>query len=174
MRIRNVVGLAVAVPGLVVALAAPGDAASRDVVTFAGRIEVRPTATAQPQTLDVCFFTLSTACANGEMSSGVAAGPSAGSVPDVVDGLQARAEYTEVCAPVTGVAPIANATLRGQVHKAASGWSPVVSAQWTRVGLVAVIQGDATGVALFTPLAVGTPCGQPVPVAIAGAVEVTY
>lgn len=175
MKIRNVLGLAAAVPALLIAMGTPGEAATASVVTFTGRIDVRPTAVPQQQTLRVCFAALETGCPNGAISTGVAAGQvvdSAGA--DVVDGLQATAAYTEVCTAGTTVAPLGNAMLSGNVHKAVSGqWSPTVTATWVRAGLVAVISGQAVGTALFTPLGVAS-CGQPVPVAVSGAVELTY
>ncbi|HVF03823.1 MAG TPA: hypothetical protein VNA20_03195 [Frankiaceae bacterium] len=177
MKIRNVLGLAAAVPAVVVALATPGDATAASVVTFTGRIDVRPTALPQQQTLNVCFVAVTeTGCANGATPTGVAAGQvtdtAAGA--DVVDGLQATARYTEVCAPGTTIAPVGNAMLSGNVHKAVAGqWSPTLSATWVRAGLVAVISGDAVGTALFTPVGVAS-CGQPVPVAVSGAVALTY
>lgn len=176
MKVRNVLGLAAAVPALVVALAAPGDAATTSVVTFGGTISIRPTALPQQQTLDVCFVAVTEAgCANGAAASGMAAGQvthSAGA--DVVDGLQARATYTEVCTAGTVIQPVGSAVITGNVHEAvADKWSPTVSATWFRAGLVAVIQGDAVGTALFTPIEAPA-CGQASRVAVTGAVELAY
>lgn len=177
MKARNGLGLAIATPALVLALAQPSDAASRGVVTFAGTIEITPTALPQQQTLDVCFFGVGKSCANGAESSGMAAGPAVDTAigADTVDGLQARATYTEVCTPGTALQPTNSAQLTGNVHKGVTkdAWSAPVSATWFRAGLVAVIQGDAIGAALFTPIGVPA-CGVAVPVAIAGAVELAY
>jgi hypothetical protein len=108
-------------------------------------------------------------CANLAPSTGIAAGAD---VAQVVDGLQAHASYTEVCAP-TGLPPTGNATITANVHQLpASSWSAPVTASWQRVGLVAVIQGGATGAALFVPMGVAT-CGQPVQVAVIGAATFT-
>ena len=176
MKVRKVMGLTVAVPALVVALAQPSDAASRAVVTFAGTIEVVAYAVPQQTTLDVCFFASAT-CENGAESGGMAAGAAVDTAtfaPKVVDGLQARATYAETCAPVTGLQSVATANLSGKVHEAlGNAWRGSIAATWTRAGLVAVIQGDAVGTALFTPLAAPA-CGRPVPVAVAGAVQLAY
>lgn len=170
MRIRNVLGLAVAVPALVTALAAPGDAASPHVVSFGGYVTVTPTSMPETQTLDVCFSAFE--CANGASRTGAAAGADATGRP--VAGLQARATYSEACT-AGAIAPIGSADLTGNVYKPLPGvWSQDVHASWFRAGLVAVIQGDAVGVALFTPAYTGVPvCDQPVTVAVAGAVELT-
>jgi hypothetical protein len=175
MKVRKALGLVMATPALVLALAQPSDAAADDVVTFAGTIQITPTALPQQQQLGVCFFGLAAqTCANGAESSGMAAGAGldAGTlVAEPVDGLQAEATYVEQCAPGTGLQPVGSATLVGNAHKSLSGaWGQDVRATWVRAGLVAVIQGDAIGTALFTPAGVPA-CGKPVPVAVAGAVE---
>ena len=176
MKVRNVLGLVAAVPALVVALAAPGNAATTSVVTFAGQIKVRPTPLPQLQTLDVCFVSpTESACPNTAVPNGTAAGQAAYVAgADLVDGLQARATYVEPCAPVTGMPVIGTATLTGRVHEAVGDkWSPNVSATWFRAGLVAVIQGGAVGTALFTPIDAPA-CGVAGSVAVAGVVEAAY
>ena len=179
MKVRTYAALAVAVPALLVGLAQPGVAASRDVVTFGGTVQIKPTPTAIEQTLEVCFSAL-VPCANGAESTGAAAGLGSdvtAMAPRGVDGLEAEAKYREVCAPGTAFQPIGSATLTGRLHDAVSGqWSREISATWARYGLVAVITGSsvedgAYGTALFTPAGVPA-CGVSSPVAIAGVVEV--
>lgn len=176
MKVRKVLGLGLSVPALVVALAQPSDAASTSIVTFGGTIQVTPTALPQQQQLDLCFSAV-TSCVNGAESSGMAAGAAADPAAlkaDAVDGLQATATYTEACAPATAIQPVGRAELTGKVHDAVAGtWSRDVSATWTRAGLVAVIQGEAVGTALFTPAGVPA-CGRPLQVAVAGAIELAY
>lgn len=176
MKVRKVMGLTLAVPALVLALAQPGNAASTSVVTFAGTVQITPKALPQQVSTDACFFGVATSCANAAESSGMAAGPAL-DVPAVgakaVDGLQVRATYTETCATATTLQPTGSAALTGNVHEANGAWSAPIDARWTRAGLVAVIQGDAVGAALFTP-AGAVACGSPTPFAVAGAVELAY
>lgn len=180
-NVRKTLGLAAAVPALVLALAQPSDAATTGVVTFAGTIQITPRAVAQQVFTDVCFLGPAKTCANDAESSGAAAGAAAGTALDAlaqqaraVDGLQVRATYTETCAAGTGLSPLGSAQLTGKVHDAVTGaWSEDIDAAWTRAGLVAVISGDATGVALFTPAGVPA-CGAPMPVAVTGAVALAY
>lgn len=171
MRIRNVLGLAVAVPALVTALAVPGDAAAPAVVSFGGYVTVTPTTAPVPQMLDVCFSAFE--CPNGAPVTGAAAGATAEGHP--VAGLQVSAAFVEPCTPAGTIAPIASADLTGNVYKPLhDGWSQDIHASWLRAGLVAVITGDAVGVALFTPVPTGLPaCDQPVLATVTGAVEVT-
>ena len=170
MNVRKSAGLLVAVPSLLVAMALPGHAATTTgVVAFAGTVKVTPTMSPGTGSLDLCFSGI-TACANGAPSTGVAAGAD---VAQAIDGLQAHAEYTEVCAAVTGLPATGSATLTANLHQLPSStWSAPVTATWQRVGLVAVIQGGATGAALFAPVAPApAACGQPVQVAVIGAAE---
>lgn len=172
MKARHVLGLSVAVPALVVTFAQPGVAAQTRAVAFAGTIEITPTASGQPQTLDVCFF--ATACVNGGEPSGFADGVSVDSADlsvDRVDGLEAEATFSEPCTAAGTLAPSTMAVLRGRFHGVAKGWGGYVVAQWTRVGTVAVIAGQAYGAATVTPLGTA-PCGSPIPVEIAGQVVV--
>jgi hypothetical protein len=171
MDVRRAAGLIVAVPSLLVAMALPGNAATTGVVTFAGTVTITPTMSPGTGSLDACFFGVET-CLNDKPSKGVAAGAD---VAQAVDGLQAHAEYTEVCAAVTGFPATGSATLTASVHQVpSSAWSAPVTATWQRVGLVAVIQGGATGAALFAPVAPApAACGQPVEVAVIGAAEFT-
>lgn len=177
MKVRKIAGLAVAVPALVVALAQPGNAASLGVVEFAGTLSITPRADGAQVTTNVCFFGLAKTCANGTESSGVAAGPALDTAAldaDAIDGLQVSATYSEPCTTGSGLAPVGMATLSGNVHKSVTpGWSGDIKAEWIRAGLVAVVAGGANGVALFTPAGVPV-CGQPVQVAVTGAVQVAY
>ncbi len=169
MNVRKVLAILVAAPSLVVAMGAPGHAATTGVVAFAGTLSVTPTLSPGAGSVDVCFATL-TPCANTVSSTGIAAGAD---VAQAVDGLQAHAAYTEICAPVTGLPAMGSATLTATVHQLPSStWSAPISATWQRVGLVAVIQGGATGAALFVPAGPAT-CGQPVQVAVIGAAAFT-
>jgi hypothetical protein len=176
-NVRKTMGLVAAVPALVLALAQPSDAASNGVVAFAGTLQITPRAVEQQVTTAVCFFGPAKTCANGAESSGAAAGTALdalGQSARAVDGLQVAATYAETCAAGTGLSPVGSAQLTGKVHDAVTGaWSQDVRATWTRAGLVAVISGDATGAALFTPAGVPA-CGAPMPVAVTGAVELAY
>jgi hypothetical protein len=160
MKIRSALGLALAVPALVVTLAQPGSAATAGVVTFAGTFQVTPDGQSR-ETL-VCFFGVGAACANGAESSGAAAGPAFSSDPlgpQVVDGVQAQVSYTEACTPGTGIAPVATGTIAAETHDALTGqWGNGASAQFVRAGLVAVFVGNAIGAALVTPASVPS-CG---------------
>lgn len=173
MFVRKALALAVAVPALLAGLAQPAAAQSQDVVTFEGTFRLKPTALPQQQVTNLCFFAV--ACQNGAEPNGMAAGAGidrASLQAHVVDGLQATATYTESCTPGTGFQPIGSAQLSGGVHQSGA-WKNTVSATWTRAGLVGVIQGDAVGTALFTP--VGVPaCGVASPVAVAGVVTLAY
>ena len=176
MLVRKALAFAVTVPALVAGLAQPAVAQSRDVVTFEGTFQLKPTALPQQQVTDLCFFAVT--CANGAEPNGMAAGAGidqASLQAHVVDGLQATATYFESCTPGTGFQPIGSAQLTGGVHERLSGeWKATnVEATWTRAGLVAVIQGDAVGTALFTPIGVPA-CGVASPVAVAGVVTLAY
>jgi hypothetical protein len=181
MNVRRIVGTLVSVPALVLAMAGPGHAASTGVIAFAGTVKL---GNAGPGAAKFCFFSvpLVSQCANGLPSSGTAAGaamaatvappavPSAS--PAAIDGLQGSAAYTQNCVggvPVTGLA-----TITANVHEiGADAWSGPIDAQWTRAGLVAVIQGDATGAALFAP-AGAAPCAAQADFAVIGAAVVSY
>lgn len=174
MRVRKVLGLLVAVPALVVATAAPGSAATPGAVAFAGTLKVTPTLTPGTGSVDVCFAGLSpaaSACPNAAPSTGIAAGAE---TVDALDALQAHAEYTEVCGLTGGLPPTGQATITAYLRSAVSSdWKGPISATWQRVGLVAVIQGQAIGAAVFAPVTPMTACGQPVQVAVVGAAEFT-
>lgn len=173
MKVRKVLGLGVAVPALVLALAQPSVAAQSHVVTFAGTIQITPTASGAPQTLEICFY--AAVCQNFAEPSGVANGGSVDPLAprvDVVDGLEATARFGEMCAPGGTLQPTASAILTGRFHQAQSGgWTNPVSATWLRAGLVAVIAGQAVGAAVVSPLGTA-PCGSPIPVAVSGSVVV--
>jgi hypothetical protein len=184
MKLRNIVGILVAAPALVLALAGPSDAASTGAIAFAGTVRLVPQSTGSTT---FCLFGAPTkSCANGQPSTGVAAGAAMAALPAAVDGLEGTAAYTENCVtadpslpgvPVTGVA-----TITARVHEVApSVWRGPINAQWSRAGLVAVITGDATGAALFAPAgpAPSTPaapavCGAPTDFAVVGSAEITY
>lgn len=173
MSFRTYVGALLAAPVLVAVTATPGHAAGDAMVAFRGTVTVTPTATATPTVLPFCFGSL--ACGNGATPTGTVLGASV--QPTTIDGLRGTATYTEVCAADTGLAPTGTATIIASVHDAStSSWSRNLSAKWTRVGLVAVIEGEASGVALFVPQASTQPpaCGHAVPVDVIGAVQLAY
>lgn len=166
-KLSKVLGLAVAVPAVLVALAVPSGAATPHVVAFSGRIDVKPTTFPQMQELTACFGTIE---CGSTVPAGVAAG--AGASADAITALAVRAQYSETCTLGT-FAPTGSAQLTGNVHKALGGWSPDIQASWFRAGLVAVISGEAVGAALFTPVQTApNACDVAVPVVVTGAVEV--
>ena len=173
MNVRKMVSLLVAAPALLVALSNPAGAATPGVLVFSGTLEITPTAAPDFGETEFCFFTASSACANGVGSTGAVAGAGAAPAPEVLDGLQGKAIYSETCVELD-VPAIGRATITANVHRAVpASWSAPVTAQWFRAGLVAVIQGDGTGAAVFAPMG-ELRCGKPAQVAVSGAVELTY
>ena len=169
MKLRNVLGLAVTVPALVVTLAQPGSAANQAVVSFAGTMRVTPTSSGLPQTVAVCLSALAS-CPDGVASTGAAAGPATG---QAIDGLYAKITTSFPCA-AGQLGPEFAGEIVLQAHDAVTGaWSDEIRADLTRVGSVVVILGQAVGTASFTP--VGVPaCDAPLTVAIKGSAVLTY
>jgi hypothetical protein len=182
MNVRHTLGTLLAVPALalatVVGTATPGLAAGDALVAFAGTVVVTPRSVPTPTALPFCFR--GTGCDNTVTSTGTALGASTGLA--VVDGLRGTATYLEACTAGTGLAPTGSADITANVHEQLpSSWSRDVTATWLRVGLVAVIQGEATGAALFVPKPAVAPavpsapaCNQSMPVQVIGAVRLTY
>ncbi|HEU0132456.1 MAG TPA: hypothetical protein VFQ85_15840 [Mycobacteriales bacterium] len=170
MKVRTFAGVLVGATSLVAAMALPSHAASSGIVTFAGTIRLSSTLPGAGQTA-FCFLDLGAQCANGLQPTGNAAG--AASSLRAIDGLQGSAAYTETC--VQGIPVTGNATILAKVHEAlpTEVWSGDIRTQWTRAGLVAVMQGDATGVAIFAPRTPAA-CGTAADAAVLGIAEVTY
>ncbi|MDQ1712657.1 MAG: hypothetical protein QOE45_2107 [Frankiaceae bacterium] len=185
MKARNIVGILVAAPALVLALAGPGNAASTGAIAFAGTVKLVPQSTGS--TTFCLFGAPGNACANGQPSTGIAAGAAMAGLdpanldptalqPAVVDGLEGSAAYTDSCVTVNGVSvPVTGiANITAKVHEVGtSAWRGPINAQWSRAGLVAVISGDATGAALFAPVGAAL-CGTSAEFAVVGAAEIRY
>jgi hypothetical protein len=185
MKARNIVGILVTTPSLVLALAGPSNAASTGAVAFAGTVTLVPQSSGG--TVFCLFGAPAKTCANGQPSTGIAAGAAVAGLdpanvdptalqPAVVDGLEGSAAYTESCVGVNGMSvPVTgNAIITAKAHEVgATAWSGPINAQWSRAGLVAVISGDATGAALFAPVGQAF-CGTPADFAVVGAAEITY
>lgn len=175
MNVRTMV-CALAAPALLVALATPSGAATPGALAFTGTLRITPTAAPGIGQSDFCFLTAKSSCANGAVSSGVAAGAGMATAPEAIDGLQGKVSYSEACVPAArNLAATGTASITANVHRAATqdSWSAPVTAQWFRAGLVAVIQGGGTGAAVFVPMGVPS-CGAPVEVAVSGSVELDY
>lgn len=181
MKARNIVGILVAAPALVLAVAAPSNAATTGAIDFAGTVKLVPQST--PSSAQFCLFGAPTGtCGNGQPSTGIAAGAGVTGLPPavpqqvVVDGLQGSAAYNEDCVPGNdmSVPRIGNAKITANVHDlGSSAWSAPINTEWLRAGLVAVISGDATGAALFAPVGPAV-CGTPATFAVVGSAEIRY
>jgi hypothetical protein len=171
MGVRKTLGALLAAPALVAALAAPSQAATTGVVSFAGTVMVTPNVTGSPQTLSFCFFKAVAGCGSLPASTGVASGADTAGL--AIDGLRGTVTYVEACGPA-GIAPTGSATITANVHYAATNlWSlQNIVATWDRTGPVAQIGGQALGIALFVPAGVPA-CGSPTPVVVAGSAALT-
>jgi hypothetical protein len=172
MRFRNTLGALLVVPALVTALAGQGNAATVGKVSFAGIITVVPSESGAPQQLDFCFKAVGAGCEVNAPQNGAAFG--ADSVGLAVDGLEGQATYVETCTAGTGLAPVGTAGIGAALHyPVGDAWGGAFGASWLRIGTVAAITGDATGVALYIPLGVPM-CEAPVQVLVVGSVVLAH
>lgn len=175
MHVRTSLVTLLAAAGLAAAATA-GQAVAPAAVTFSGRISVTPTVTAQPRTVEFCFYGGLT-CGNTATPNGTVAGAfvhsdaAPASAASAVDGMRGSITYVEACG-AAGFAPTGTATLSLSTHDAITGqWSDPGNATWDRTGTVVRVSGGANGIATFAPVGIAA-CGAPVDVALSGTLAI--